>query len=474
MTLRTKFAVLATVAVLGLTPPLASQPPAPEPSKEPQDFLREPPRPASVKGHFTLVTIGDLLYSHPFANSADAELQKVLTLVRSGDATIGNREGMFFDLKGFKGAGYGNGLLWAEAALGPDMKAMGIDMVSMANNHSTDWGREGLYESARLLDQAGIAHAGSGHDLAEARRAAFFDTPKGRIALVSTASSFKPNAGADDAFNDVPARGGISLLRTRLIHLVTGAQLDKIRGLATELASPLQPAPAPDAREVEFQDNIYRLADKPGLHYEMDLYDHAGLLKAVRDAKRQADLVVFTIHAHQSPTGDDDDTPAPPDFLVTLFHDAVDAGADLILGGGPHSLRGVEIYKGRVILYGMGVFFINGEIRGLQESAFQVWPDATGHAPPPKPPERSVRPGGNPKSWYDGVVATTEYENGKPRVVRLYPLDLGNTYDRARRGIPHFADPENAHRILLALQQDSKQFGTTIAIEGTVGVIRLP
>jgi poly-gamma-glutamate synthesis protein (capsule biosynthesis protein) len=354
------------------------------------------------------------------------------------------------------------------------MKAMGIDMVSMANNHSTDWGREGLYESARLLDQVGIAHAGSGHNLEEARRAAFFPTSKGKVALVSTASTFKPNAGANDAFGDVPARGGISLLRTRIIHLVTADQMDKIRTLATQLASPLKPAPAAGAQEVEFQDAIYRVADKPGLHYEMDLYDHAGLLKAVREAKQQADLVVFTIHAHESPTGDDDDTPTPPDFLVTLFHDAVDAGADLILGGGPHSLRGVEIYKGRVILYGMGVFFINGEIRGLQESALQVWPDASGHAPPPSPPERSVRHGGNPKSWYDGIVATTEYEDGKPRLVRLYPLDLGNTYDRSRRGIPHFANPENARRILAALQRDSRQFGTKIAIEGSVGVIRLP
>src|SRR5205085_741119 len=74
-------------------------------------------------------------------------------------------------------------------------------------------------------------------------------------------------------------------------------------------------------------------------------------------------LVVFTIHAHESPTGMDDDTPEPPDFLIKLFHSAVDAGADVIMGGGPHSLRGVEIYKGQPVFYGMGVFFIKGEIR---------------------------------------------------------------------------------------------------------------
>jgi hypothetical protein len=136
--------------------------------------------------------------------------------------------------------------------------------------------------------------------------------------------------------------------------LVTAGQLAMIRRLAVERATPLEPAPASTATEIEFGGQQYRLADKPGLHYEMDLYDEAGLLKAVREAKRHADLVVFTIHAHESATGLDDDTPAPPDFLVKLFHEAVDAGADEILGGGPHSLRGIEIYKGRPVFYGMG------------------------------------------------------------------------------------------------------------------------
>jgi poly-gamma-glutamate synthesis protein (capsule biosynthesis protein) len=85
-----------------------------------------------------------------------------------------------------------------------------------------------------------------------------------------------------------------------------------------------------------------------------------------------------------------------------------------------------------------------------------------------------VRPGGNPASWYDGIVAVTDFENGKAKAVRLYPLDVGNTYEPTRRGNPHLADPENARRILANLQRDSAPFGTTIAIEGSVGVIRIP
>jgi poly-gamma-glutamate synthesis protein (capsule biosynthesis protein) len=460
--------------MVGLAASAPAQQPPRRPSNEPQDFLREPPKPAAMKGRFSLVAIGDLLYSHPMAGDTNPEFQKVVDLIKSGDVTIGNQEGVFFDLRTFTGEGYGNGLLWGEAAQAKDMKALGVDMVSVANNHSTDWGPEGLIETRRLLDEAGLVHAGGGRTLQEARAAGMLETPKGRVALVAAASTFKPNAGANDAFGDVPARPGISTLRLRKINLVNRDQLIAIRRLATERATPREPAPAPDATEVVFGEQIYRLSGTGGLRYDMDLFDHAGLLKAVREAKAASDLTVFTIHAHESPTGLDDDTPAPPDFLVRLFHDCVDAGADVILGGGPHSLRGIEIYKGRPIFYGMGVFFIKGDIKALQETAFRVFPDSTGHAPPPRPPERSVRPGGNPASWYDGVVAITEFEDGRARTIRLYPLDVGNTYEPARRGNPHLADPATAQRILANLQHDSAPFGTTIAIEGSVGVIRLP
>lgn len=476
---RTAFIIVTVASLLCAATPAFAQQPGRRPSTEPQDFLKEPPKPASVRGAFSLVTIGDLLYSHPMAERADTSLQKVVDRIRKGDVTIGNQEGVFFDLKTFKGQGYGNGLLWGEHVLAKDMKALGVDMVSVANNHSTDWGAEGLIETRRLLDEAGIVHSGGGRTLQEARAAGILETPKGRVALVSAASTFKPNANANDAFADVPARPGISTLRLRKINLVNREQLAAIRGLAIARATPREPAPSPNASEVVFGEQIYRLSDKSGLSYDMDLYDHAALLKSVREAKAASDLTVFTIHAHESTTGMDDDTPPPPDFLIKLFHDCVDAGADVILGGGPHALRGIEIYKGKPILYGMGVFFIKADIKALQESAFRVFPDSTGHAPPPPPPQpgvaaTAVRAGGNPASWYDGVVAVTDFENGKAKTVKLYPLDVGNTNDVARRGIPHFADAATAQRILTNLQRDSAPFGTKIVIEGSVGVIRIP
>jgi len=452
-------AILASL-LFAFTAAASAQPPEPDP----QQFLQGQPKPSSVKGQFSVASVGDLLLARPQSQTADPEMQKVLTLLRSADVTIANQEGMAFDLKTYGGWAYGAGQVWAYPSMARDYRAMGIEMVSIANNHSMDWGPVGLFDSMTLLDAAGVAHAGGGRDLEQARAAGFFDTPKGRVGLVATAATFKVNAGADDAFGGTPSRPGISTLRTETINLVTAEQLAAVKRLATELASPLKPAPAADAQQITFGSEIYRTAERPGLHYEMDLYDHAGLLKSVRDAKEQSDLAVFHIHAHESPTGDDDDTPEPPDFLVKLSHDVVDAGADVVMAGGPHSLRGIEIYKGKPVLYGLGLFFFKPIIRALQETALQKYSDE-GYAPAPDP-----RPH-NPDIWYDTVVVISDFDGARLERVRLYPIDLKNTDPPGSRGVPHFAAPQKARQILERLQRESSQFGTTITVHGSMGVI---
>jgi poly-gamma-glutamate capsule biosynthesis protein CapA/YwtB (metallophosphatase superfamily) len=434
---------------------------------------------ASVNGHFELVAIGDLLYSHPFAKYPDPKLQRVFTLLRSGDATVANKEGVLFDLKTFRGSGREGGLLWGEASLGRDMKAIGVDMVSVANNHSMDWGWTGLRDSLRLLDQAGIVYAGGGRNMRAAREAGLLRTPKGVVALIATTSTFNPDAGASDAFEDMPSRPGSSLLRWRRVNLVTRGQMALLRRLATARSSAYEPAPAPEAREVDFGGELYRLSDRPGVHYEMNLDDLHGLLAAVRAARRKANLVVFTIHTHETATGEDDDNPQPPDFLIELAHDVIDAGADVFLGTGIHDLRGIEIYKGRPVFYGMGSFFINGDIKVMRQSALQAYAKAPSkRVTAPKKTDGAkgcfqVRPGGNPSTWYDGMVAVTDFKHGSASTVKLYPLNLGNTCDRSRRGLPHLANPADARRILADVQGYSVPFGTHIAREGSVGVIRI-
>src|SRR3546814_5962485 len=90
-----------------------------------------------------------MLYSYPKADYADPALQRVIDKVRKADIAVSNQEGVFLDLSTFDGTGYGLGQLWGEGTLATDMKAMGLDLVSVANNHSTDFGPDGLRQSMR-------------------------------------------------------------------------------------------------------------------------------------------------------------------------------------------------------------------------------------------------------------------------------------------------------------------------------------
>ncbi|MET2833041.1 CapA family protein [Mesorhizobium shangrilense] len=68
---------------------------------------------------------------------------------------------------------------------------MGFNMLSRANNHTLDWGLEGMQETSRALDENGTIHAGAGENLAQAGAARFSETSRGGVALVSFCCSVR-------------------------------------------------------------------------------------------------------------------------------------------------------------------------------------------------------------------------------------------------------------------------------------------
>ncbi len=91
--------------------------------------------------------------------------------------------------------------------------------------------------------------------------------------------------------------------------------------------------------------------------------DVAGVRKAVRQADRQADVVVVMAHMGAEGTTHQHVHRGTEMFLgenrgnpIRFAHVAIDAGADLVVGSGPHVLRGMEWYRGRLIAYSLGNF----------------------------------------------------------------------------------------------------------------------
>jgi poly-gamma-glutamate synthesis protein (capsule biosynthesis protein) len=95
--------------------------------------------------------------------------------------------GTAIDIRGFQGHSHGGKDDWSLVAVpevAKDLKALGFDMVSRANNHAMDWGIEGMRETSRWLDEAGLVHAGVGEERAGARAARYLETDMGRVGLV--------------------------------------------------------------------------------------------------------------------------------------------------------------------------------------------------------------------------------------------------------------------------------------------------
>jgi hypothetical protein len=116
---------------------------------------------ATVKDGFTLAVTGDLIGpEHPIIGYGDPGTLRIQKLLSGADAAFGNQEGAIFDLDKFPGypaAQNGGGTPINDAAVAFDLKAMGFKIMSMANNHATDFGVEGMLETQRALDAAGVA-----------------------------------------------------------------------------------------------------------------------------------------------------------------------------------------------------------------------------------------------------------------------------------------------------------------------------
>jgi poly-gamma-glutamate synthesis protein (capsule biosynthesis protein) len=180
----------------------------------------------------------------------------------------------------------------------------GVGAVTLAGNHISDCGSQGIADTVDSLDRLGIAHTGAGANLRAASHAAHLDRKGRRIALLSYNCVGPEAAWADEQ------RAGCNYLR-----------MQSADGRAVAPNTPLV-APTADALE---------------------------RLNADIAAVRDADLVVVALHkgiVH---------TPAVlAPYERPLAEAALDAGADVVVGHHAHILRGLERRNGRALFHGLG------------------------------------------------------------------------------------------------------------------------
>ena len=238
--------------------------------------------------------------------------------------------------------------IFADAVESRPLRALGFDAVSLANNHAMDFGAEGLASTMRALDAAGIVHVGAGTDLAAARAAAFVGRGPRRVALVAVTASVSDQSRASASQQDIQGRPGASPL---VYDAAITVDATTYRTLAQSVEA-LHAGPPPGDRQLTMFGRQITKGEQTRVEFTLRAGDEQQVLEAVRAARQQAELVIVSVHSHE-PSNDSEE---PADFLRQFAHDAVDAGAGLVVGHGPHRLRGVEIYKGAPIFYSLGNF----------------------------------------------------------------------------------------------------------------------
>jgi len=379
-----------------------------------------------------------------------------------------------------------------------DLKWMGFRLMSLACNHTIDFGEGGVLRNIENLNRYGMVHAGTGRNLAEARAPAYLETAKGRVALLSGTTTLFSWGRASDQRRDMQGRPGANHLRHYAEHTVDRATFDAIRqfGEATGFMRKPKKAGAhgggmtaipPDTdSEIHLTGFAngphtfmkFRLGDKNEKRSYPHQGDLDGTLERIRDARRMAQWVIVGMHNQDVP-GDD-----PPEHAVTMYRAMIDAGADVLIGTGPHQDRGIEIYKGRPIFYGIGNFIIQNDTVLLEPTENY---ENVGLGPDAHPADFYDKRAGyegegvgqptkgqgvEPHVWQNGMHRV-RFENGKLKEIRIFPVDSGFGKPRWQAGRPMLAEGEVAREILERYQRLSKPFGTDVKIDGDVGLIRL-
>ena len=447
---------------------------------------------ASVPDGFTAAAVGDLIISRPLAQYIDSlpGFGEAVKVLRGATVTVGNLETTIFDPRSFTGAPYSWEGDWTNAsipAVARDLKSMGFSIVGRANNHSLDWGLEGMRETSRWLDDAGIPHSGVGETHRAARAPAYFESPQGRIALVSVASTFRPTNESLPPGPTAPGRPGISALHVRETMLVPRNVVEAFAKVQCTLYSA-------HCDEVPGEGNLfgerYRQADRFSYEHAMDPEDLREIYAAIRAAALNADFVIVAIHAHECSTGCDDDN-APrgaAEFLKELAHGAIDSGADMFIATGNHNLGPLEIYKSpgrgnRPIFYGLGNFFWSDVQEQLphdlharnRDLMAKVWKDPT------KATDYDLTAPLNQQAFahaytFQSVIAEVRFDGGQLAEVRLYPVELGYGDKLTTSGIPRIvSDAAKARGILQQIADQTAKFGLprlALGYAGSVGIIR--
>ena len=276
------------------------------------------------RGKVSLRAVGDIRIMRE--EDPQWVLERVAPILREGDITFAQLEGNLAR-SGCPQGGYASVMLAPLSSVDAFTSA-GIDVMSVAGNHSGDYGPDALLESLEWLRQHGVQPVGAGGNLEEARRPVIFERNGTRVAFL--------------AYVSVVPWG--------------------------HEAGPMRPGPAPLRVSTYYRQTDWQPGTPPQVVTVPDPDDMANMREDVGKVRAEADYVIASFHwgIHNLPI-------ELADYEPVAAHAAIDAGADMVLGHHAHILKAVELYKGKPIFYCLGDFSVATKYReGYEDYQYAV------------------------------------------------------------------------------------------------------
>ncbi|MGQ0602848.1 MAG: CapA family protein [Anaerolineales bacterium] len=273
----------------------AASSPTPTPTSPPTATASTTPTAAPVS--VSLMAVGDVMLARSIGDRIVSEgaapFGEIAATLRSADITIANLECAISE----RGEPQPKAYVFRAPPLAVEaLSTLGVDVVSLANNHTFDFGLEALVDTVALLNEKGIASVGVGGNASEARTPVIVERNGLRMAFL--------------AYVDVP--------------IESRSGFDTRSWIATD--------------------------GSPGLAWA---YVEA-ITADVVSAKQQSDMVVVLLHFGFENRAE------PTAAQRSQARAAVDAGATLVIGAHPHVLQGAEEYGSGLIAYSLGNFVFDG------------------------------------------------------------------------------------------------------------------
>jgi len=427
----------------------------------------------------TIAATGDSFITRRLPSYSTEWFNDISELLNNSDVKFTNLEVTTHHTEGYPSAVSGGTWAMASPDVLQDLKEYGFNLYAWANNHSMDYSNGGLLATKKHLNANGLVHSGVGSNLHEASKPNYLETPSGRVALISATSTFHESWRAGEQRPDMVGRPGVNPLRFETTYFVTEANMKELKNIAvnTNINADHNLA-VKEGFEVDKDDEFlfgshhFKVTESQYKETTPFSLDMERLEKSISEAKRQADIALVSIHSHEM-RGEDKTEPAQ--FLEIASRNCIDAGADAIIGHGPHILRGIEIYKRKPIFYSLGNFiFQNESVSTLPSDFYKKYNLNPNHnvadALDIRSDYNTKGLGVNQHVW-ESVIAEWDINKDNEYIsIRLYPIELGFGMKRYEIGWPKLSQ-ENSHNILERLQQLSTPYGTNIEIQDGIGTI---